>query len=117
MKTILLISDKSPDLSVFDDILGMSGYALVIANPQQLLLNPEDFPLPDAVILPYNWENELAFRGFQISRRSGGSQIPLILIGSILPDFVLNQNKVIGRFFTFPLAAQLVQVFRTALPN
>lgn len=117
MKTILLISSRSSDNGVFDDILGMAGYTLVTASAQQLLLNPDDFPLPDAVILPYNWENELAFRGFQISRTCNCDQIPLIVVGNRLPDFVFNQNNVIGSFLTFPLAAQLVQVFRNALPN
>lgn len=117
MKTILLISAQSPKGENFNESLQTAGYSLITASPQQLLKHPSDFPLPDAVILPYSWESDLALRGFQLSRKCACGQIPLVLIGNILPDYTSNQASVIGRFNDFPLPAQLIQLFKNCWPN
>lgn len=111
--TLLIIKESDSFDESFAGLLMLAGIVPYFVHPLQVLNGAVSLPFADVVMMEYNWQNNLALRGYQLTHNFS-KDIPIILVGKEQPT-LLSGVRQIGHFQGFPFAADLICVIQKYL--
>lgn len=105
--TLLIIKESDSFDESFAGLLMLAGIKPYFVHPLQVINGAVSVPVADVIMMEYNWQNNLALRGYQLTHNYT-KDIPVISVGKERPPSVLRGIREIGHFNGFPFAADLI---------